>query len=1187
MADVKYKTGDEIRAAALELNPKFSQFLELGKLAEEYEAIDPAADDATEKRKELGARAQPIYEAARKSYFEEVSPEAIEIIKSINAQPNKFGFNSERDQLLVLGSSINNLLTVADNQIILLPKVAKAHKEKVAAAQADKAAGKTPTTPKAAEPAPPAATETAATPVAAAAPPATQATPAASTPAAAPSPAAPVKSVPENQLSSSQKNNLVKSNSVGTGAQKTTASTTQSATTNTTPLGPGWEKYSAAEIEYMKRNLSLLGLNDRVLYAPLSAAGQKRIDANLSTPTAKANIAKIQTELASKPTKPSTPAIAAPAEEPAFGPNAKNYDFSKMTPEEIAAVGKFGGGGSSSAQQSEDEDWVVRAPRVRPNPLHEYPSYTYGLSLHILTPDTFNKIVDTGEYTPTNVLIASAGKYNKDSTKPFGRVPAFSNDFYFENLRFVTVIGHGEYNRATNAVDISFTLIEPYGLTLFDKLLRAADELGVENYLQVPYMLQIDFYGADSEGNILGALPNMTKNIPIKLLKCSAKASTNGAEYTIVAGPYGHQAYDEGTTTTPITVEVTANTVDSFFKSSNSISFAMQSEVASYDNAREQAAAETADNKPKKDLTYKTDSYADALNAYMEHLATQHYIIPDQYDFKFAKEIGESIIVDGAPAPKDAPMWQGIEDLSRAARAAQSYDTDSVKKSSITTISHGDSIEAVIARVVRNSQYIRKQLAVITKATTAESYKSAIEANKNQPLKWFKIVPTIKIKKFDPQTNTFARIITYYVMPYIIRNALLPDAPQEKAKYPTKIYNYMYTGENNDIIDLNIEFNVTFYTPITAYRDTNSAIAGDGIPYYDTGTMCVPYKPAGRKTIQPTMYKYTSVDQRDVNSIKATSAFEVAAADLERTVLSRFNGDMMKVDLTILGDPQFIKQDDLFYSPKLDKQSGFIVPPAGVVTPNDSLITDKGEIYCQLTIRTPEDIDDETGLMRFEAATSGFSGLFKILRVENVFNKGKFTQKLTLIRQQNQEEEEKPKEDSVEQRSESTDSQTDQSTAATDPPPAEQPPATPEAEDTANKSAAAPATVPNPQPDPGAKDLANVRATGNTQPITSATAPQAVVPNPNASEIKELEKDLTYAQRSLDDQQRNLTSAQDLLAIAQRNLAHAQSTNNQGEITTWQNSIAERTRTLATVQKQYDTAKATVDAVNARLNQLR
>ena len=61
---------------------------------------------------------------------------------------------------------------------------------------------------------------------------------------------------------------------------------------------------------------------------------------------------------------------------------------------------------------------------------------------------------------------------------------------------------------------------------------------------------------------------------------------------------------------------------------------------------------------------------------------------------------------------------------------------------------------------------------------------------------------------------------------------------------------------------------------------------------------------------------------------------------------------------------------------------------------------DNGEVYCQLNFTTPTDIDEETGLMKFDSnmRDSNFSGLYRIMKVTNNFRDGKFEQDLDLIR---------------------------------------------------------------------------------------------------------------------------------------------------------------------------------------------
>jgi hypothetical protein len=76
----------------------------------------------------------------------------------------------------------------------------------------------------------------------------------------------------------------------------------------------------------------------------------------------------------------------------------------------------------------------------------------------------------------------------------------------------------------------------------------------------------------------------------------------------------------------------------------------------------------------------------------------------------------------------------------------------------------------------------------------------------------------------------------------------------------------------------------------------------------------------------------------------------------------------------------------------------------GRLTPDGSLKMDNGEVYCQLNFTTPTDIDEETGMMKFDSnmRDSKFSGIYRIMKVTNIFRDGKFEQELDIIRQHRQ-----------------------------------------------------------------------------------------------------------------------------------------------------------------------------------------
>ena len=697
-----------------------------------------------------------------------------------------------------------------------------------------------------------------------------------------------------------------------------------------------------------------------------------------------------------------------------------------------------------------------------PNPLLAYASWTYSISLHLLTPDEYNTTIQQGKFVANRVLIASAGRYNNTlGTNQFIRSPYFNEDFYFENLSMTTIVGLNSNSRATNAIDLKFDIMEPYGITLVDRILFQCKDLNIDNYLACPYLLEVDFYGIDDTGNIVGQIPNTSKYIPIQLTGMTVKASHKGAEYNIQAVPYNHSAYDVSTVQTPARFEVTAGTVNSFFQSTETsdpvINFTSQRQPAPTTTASKPnttygsnrfasmpvsgsaspsttgataapklngpgyagsntlnagttnpTSAQNAQSSPapaSADRIYKVKSYGSALNAYQnDQVRNNQLTFPDKYQFKFYGEIDgtgfKSILGQGKQSSKDTPMGDPNEISSRRANTNAKAD-DLQYGLRIFSINAGTSVEQIINYVLRNSDYIQNQLVVPQDYKTKEDFLAAKQKYSNLPFNWFKIVPTIELKDYDPKTKHYSRVITYHVMPYPIYNTKIDVTPQGQASNPLKDYHYYYTGLNDEILDLNIEFNALYYTAITNYRgnmaDINDVTESDSS--VATGDSGLPDQP---NAVQP-------VGQRPVppnTKIKATggeiSQKQAATVDTQASLYTSAQGDMISLKLKIIGDPSFIKQDDLFFSPQYTLVNATTFDPTvdPRLTSNGSIKTDAGEVYVNITFKSPSDLDEMTGLVKYDPKykESKFSGLYRVLTVESNFSGGHFTQTLDIVR---------------------------------------------------------------------------------------------------------------------------------------------------------------------------------------------
>jgi len=649
-----------------------------------------------------------------------------------------------------------------------------------------------------------------------------------------------------------------------------------------------------------------------------------------------------------------------------------------------------------------------------PNPLSDYESYTYGLSLHLLSQTQYNNLIENPDtsYIPQNVLIASAGKNSNN----FKRDPNFQEDFYFDDFQMKTVVNVTTRNRNSNLIECSFTIVEPVGFTFINRLVAACQGIGSANYLKQPYLLQIDFYGY-KDGVIAGSpISNMSKYIPIALVSMKSKVTAKGTEYKIDAVPYNHQAFNQTHVVSPANFKIKALTVADMFgtgrvTNANTEAFALAQRRAA---KLEQAKATLAAGGSPQELfesnqlvaeastistVFQVSGFCDALNAWFAGLrdVNKKITVINEYKVEFFKEIGDSKLFP-TNTPNDVNNAAAGGSTTAAAkttlRAAGGLPVGTVEWNSGTfNIPMGMQIDKLIDYTVRNSDYIRKQL-LVPELPSGTNF-AGVSTKDGGPLKWYKIVPKIKIKQYDPSRQQYAYEITFCVKPWTV-NTKYPYAVQGRTPGYVKQYDWMYTGRNTEVIDLQIDFDMLYYQQLTAFPNAKAqGTTGETIqnpsPNPDATKDSIS---ALAEAVQPLAKTFVSNDYRQAPLPGAAAAFSTASGDLQRDLTSSSRGDMINIRLKIIGDPQLIKQDDLFYAQN-------IRPPTSQLTPNNSLYYDSGELYVNIVFQSPIDYDESTGLAIPNLGRytyNLFNGIYKIITVDNTFRQGKFEQTLDLIR---------------------------------------------------------------------------------------------------------------------------------------------------------------------------------------------
>ena len=211
------------------------------------------------------------------------------------------------------------------------------------------------------------------------------------------------------------------------------------------------------------------------------------------------------------------------------------------------------------------------------------------------------------------------------------------------------------------------------------------------------------------------------------------------------------------------------------------------------------------------------------------------------------------------------------------------------------------------------------------------------------------------------------------------------------------VYNYNYGADHN-----------------TASKGIDSALALNGksvflSPQILAASGLIPQF-GGIATSTPLVYRPVQPDYQalsDANIVNDPG--KQVAADVLKSLYTNARGDMVSVDLTIVGDPTLIKQDDWLYTPSPSSASLYndlSVPQSQWAAQYGHVKMDVGALIVKLTINTPIDIDtdwtNQGGVFPSPGSyQSLFSGQYKIVTIKNNFANGNFTQVLSMVRDVN------------------------------------------------------------------------------------------------------------------------------------------------------------------------------------------
>lgn len=603
------------------------------------------------------------------------------------------------------------------------------------------------------------------------------------------------------------------------------------------------------------------------------------------------------------------------------------------------------------------------------NPLHQYVNWTYNLSLYALSKDEYNANIC---YGPTvnpggSLLIASGGIQE-------GRHAAFKEDFYFDRLKINSPASLTVKDRNSQSSTLEFTIIEPMGVTLFNRLIEVADERGFKKISEMPYVLKIKWKGYNIDGS--PAKIDIVKVYPIQLNSVNMKINQRGAQYDIVASPYNSSALGDAVAGNPVRIESSAPTVGEAFLS-NIV-------------ADPPKTSDLLTQVPASDVHVR--SYTGALNKwYKQQALDKHATNTDSIVFEIHPDIANAKLVE----TKEVTVQEIYMPKPGTPEAIQNCATSNTRPkaalNSNMSFSQGTAIHELLSTVIRESTYITDQV--------KDEQKGQGDPGRGM-VKWFKVLTRVDIGEWEPAFNRNVRKYIYRVVPYETentKNRSFPMTTLENLPPVVKEYNYIFTGKNDDVISLDLQFNALWFNTVTTNQENAPALSGG-----QESTPTLSPDPEGATAAQAAAMasEVASGKAQFASAIfptaTTTTSLRVGSGskgekskEIQQQLLSKPGGDMQTVQLKIVGDPDFLKQDEFLYW-----------NARGDTTPNGSITTDVKGVYISILAKTATDYNDQglaiPGTGKYTMCA--FAGIYQVTTLESEFAQGKFTQTLQCSR---------------------------------------------------------------------------------------------------------------------------------------------------------------------------------------------
>jgi hypothetical protein len=588
------------------------------------------------------------------------------------------------------------------------------------------------------------------------------------------------------------------------------------------------------------------------------------------------------------------------------------------------------------------------------------------------------------EVKKTTVIGAKEDFSAKEIVQEFNRVSPGKFEMFIDGLEVETLLAPNKQTGPAIATKVKFEIFEPMSANGFIEALHvSALAAGWTGYLNACYVLKLDFIGYpdDDPGPVSDATTiNATRYFPIKLTGTEMEVTETGTKYRVSAVPFNESGFANPNviyTDTSFSGNTVKEVIESLFEGINK-------------STKERAAKEKSPEAAKIVDEYQV--FFPEIPKSGESLKIET-VDTEISKAKINEQLRSNAVykfppIEQSPNATPAGGGRGSANDPRRTDAGEIPKRYDPQKNQIQ-FSANSNIHEIIEAVIRDSLYFEKVLKDVEAAKKGDGM-----------IDYFQVMINTVPGPMDTTFNQQRFIYQYIICPYKVHYSKLPGQQNSNfdsatmKNYTKRIYNYLYTGNNIDVLSFRLNFNNLFFQAANPKMgnndksDTSSGAGASNDPSVKAPTDGAKNAPKDQNDRAPAL---PSGEAGSTNGrgqpIQQNPYYQIAYA-AHQAILESVN--MLTGEIEILGDPFYLATGGM--GNHLPKLKDYAITTTGEANFNN------GPVVVRINFRNPIDIDEATGLATFSKTAVPFSGVYQVLKCQSTLRDGSFKQKLNIMR---------------------------------------------------------------------------------------------------------------------------------------------------------------------------------------------